>query len=339
MAAAALLLSRVLALVGKSRLSRIGPPERTARTSKETMAGAQGRPPLTDRAVCGRRSAVSRPHRTGQTRAMTVDATHVLHDGPWRHRFVSANGARFHVAEVGDGPLVLLLHGFPQMWWAWRHQLTALADAGYRAAAMDLRGYGASDKPPRGDDTITLAADAAAVIRSLGAPSARVVGHDWGGWIAWSMPALEPGVTDAIAALGMPHPLRLRSTVARSAAQLNALRNVLGYQRPIIPERRLARDPRQVATLLRSGGDPAWPGTGPEGQQIVQRYAEAMAVPFVAHSAMEYFRWVVRSQVRAGRTTVPRGGPPAGRRPCAAPAGRPGRRTCSPPPRPAANVT
>jgi pimeloyl-ACP methyl ester carboxylesterase len=229
---------------------------------------------------------------------MTVDATHVLHDGPWRHRFVSANGARFHVAEAGDGPLVLLLHGFPQMWWVWRHQLVALADAGYRAVAMDLRGYGASDKPPRGYDTATLAADAAAVIRSLGAPSAHVVGHDWGGWIAWSMPSLEPSVTEAIAVLGMAHPLRLRSTVARSAAQLTALSHVLRYQRPFTPERRLARDPGQVATLLRSGGDPSWPDAGPEGADILRRYAEAMAVPFVAHSALEYFRWVVRSQTR-----------------------------------------
>jgi pimeloyl-ACP methyl ester carboxylesterase len=230
---------------------------------------------------------------------MTVDATHVLHDGPWRHRFVSANGARFHVAEAGEGPLVLLLHGFPQMWWAWRHQLTALADAGFRAAAMDLRGYGASDKPPRGYDTGTLAADAAAVIRSLGAPSAHVVGHDWGAWIAWSMPALEPGVTESVAAFAMPHPLRLRGAVARSAAQMSALTHVLGYQRPIIPERRLARDARRVATLLRSGGDPAWPGDDAPGQEIVRRYADAMAVPFVAHSAMEYFRWVVRSQARS----------------------------------------
>jgi pimeloyl-ACP methyl ester carboxylesterase len=103
----------------------------------------------------------------------------------------------------------------------------------------------------------------------------------------------------------MPHPLRLRSTVARSAAQLSALRGVLGYQRPVIPERRLARDPRLVTSLLRSGGDPAWPGSGPQGQQNVKRYAEAMAVPFVAHSAMEYFRWAVRSQVRAdGRRFV-----------------------------------
>ena len=67
------------------------------------------------------------------------DAASVLLDGPWEHEYVAANGARFHVALAGDGPLVLLLHDFPQFWWAWRHQLVALADAGYRAAAVDLR--------------------------------------------------------------------------------------------------------------------------------------------------------------------------------------------------------
>ena len=70
--------------------------------------------------------------------------------GPWTHRQVSANGARFHVVEVGEGPAVLLMHGFPMFWWTWRHQLIALADAGYRAIAMDLRGYGGSDHPPHG---------------------------------------------------------------------------------------------------------------------------------------------------------------------------------------------
>ena len=79
--------------------------------------------------------------------------------GPWTHRYVAANGARFHVAEAtdpsADGPLVLLLHGFPEFWWAWRAQLPALAAAGYRAVAMDLRGYGGSDKTPRGYDPVT----------------------------------------------------------------------------------------------------------------------------------------------------------------------------------------
>ena len=93
----------------------------------------------------------------------------ILIDGPWHHHFVAANGARFHVAvagsTVGDPPLVILLHGFPQFWWAWRHQLVALAASGYRVAAMDLRGQGASDKPPIGYDVPTLARDVAGVIR------------------------------------------------------------------------------------------------------------------------------------------------------------------------------
>ena len=100
---------------------------------------------------------------------MTADAAEILVEGPWRHRFVAANGGRFHVAEAGSGPLVLLLHGFPEFWWAWRHQLPVLAAAGYHAVAMDLRGYGASDKPPRGYDTPTLTADVAGVVRALGA--------------------------------------------------------------------------------------------------------------------------------------------------------------------------
>jgi len=229
---------------------------------------------------------------------VTVDATHVLHEGPWRHRFISANGARFHVAEAGAGPLVVLLHGFPQMWWCWRGQLPALAAAGYQAVALDLRGYGASDKPPRGYDTQTLAADVAAVVRSLGADDAVVVGHDWGGWIAWSMPALQPEVTRAVAALSMAHPLQLERALRRSPAQLRASRHILGYQVPIAPERALTRDAATVPGLLAAGGHD-WPRSDASGRRLVQAYVDAMRVPFVAHSAMEYYRWVFRSTVRA----------------------------------------
>ncbi|HET7305211.1 MAG TPA: alpha/beta hydrolase [Segeticoccus sp.] len=228
---------------------------------------------------------------------MTTDAASVLVDGPWQHRFVSANGARFHVAEAGRGPLVLLLHGFPQFWWAWREQLTALADAGYRAAAMDLRGFGASDKPPRGYDTFTVAADAAGVVRSLGASSAVVVGHGLGGWVAWSMPAMQPDVTRAAAPLAMPHPLVLRrASLLVHPHQLRANAHLLGLQRPFVPERQMTRDGRYVERLLR-----AWsaPGSGWPPQEVAQRYAEALAVPFAAHSAAEYYRWIVRSQWRS----------------------------------------
>ena len=115
-------------------------------------------------------------------------------EGPWSHRAVSANGTRLHVAESGDGPLVLLLHGFPQFWWTWREQLATLAAAGYRAVAPDLRGYGGSDKPPRGYDLVTAASDAAGLIRALGEANAVVVGHDWGGLVAWTMAAYYPKV-------------------------------------------------------------------------------------------------------------------------------------------------
>jgi pimeloyl-ACP methyl ester carboxylesterase len=226
---------------------------------------------------------------------MSLDASMVLIEGPWEHRFVAANGARFHVAEQGEGPIVLLLHGFPQFWWAWRHQMAALAEAGYRACAMDLRGYGASDKPPRGYDTRTSATDVASVLRSLGGSRAVVVGHGWGGWIAWSMPTLQPTVTRAIASLSMPHPLVFRKASFANPRQLRANAYLGGLQRPFVPERQMTVHGGYVQRLLREWASPEgiWPS--PEEARI---YADAMALPFVAHSAAEYYRWVVRSQVR-----------------------------------------
>jgi pimeloyl-ACP methyl ester carboxylesterase len=229
-------------------------------------------------------------------RALSVDAADTLIDGPWRHRFIAANGARFHVAEAGTGPLVMLLHGFPQFWWCWRHQLPALAEAGYRAVAMDLRGYGASDKPPRGYDTLTLAADVAGVIRALGESSAVIVGHDWGGWLAWSMPGLAPKETTAVAALSMAHPLTLRTALTRNAAQRRAWRPVLEFQLPVRPERQLTRGDRAVG-LLAQWSAPRPPGSFPDPESL-EVYRQAMRVPFVAHSSMEYYRWALRSLPR-----------------------------------------
>ena len=231
------------------------------------------------------------------------DAASVLLDGPWEHQYVAANGARFHVATVGDGPLVLLLHDFPQFWWAWRHQLPALAEAGYRAAAIDLRGFGASDKPPQGYDTYTATGDAAAVIRSLGEESAVVVGAGLGGWTAWAMPYLQPGVTRAIASRAMPHPVAIQVAARRHRAQRAALRFVADLQWPFRPERSLVRDDAQVRGYLTSWAAPG--GTFPT-EQDVARYAAAMALPFVAHSAAEYYRWIGRNQVRMDGPTFRR---------------------------------
>src|SRR3954467_9591083 len=149
-------------------------------------------------------------------------ATSALLPGPWTHRSISANGVVLHVAEAGAGPLVLLLHGFPQFWWAWRQQLTDLAEAGYRAVAVDLRGYGASDKPPRGYDAPTLAADIAALVPALGESDAMVVGSDIGGLLARTMAANHPEVVRSVAVVAAAHPLRLRSAIRHDAAQRRA---------------------------------------------------------------------------------------------------------------------
>src|SRR5205085_9968090 len=125
---------------------------------------------------------------------------------------VSANGTRFHVAEAGDGPLVLLLHGFPEFWWAWRHQLAALPAAGFRAVAVDLRGYGGSDKPPRGYDLVTAAADAAGLVRALGEANAIVVGHGLGGLVAWTLAGYYPKAGRRLGVVSTADPLRMRAS-------------------------------------------------------------------------------------------------------------------------------
>jgi pimeloyl-ACP methyl ester carboxylesterase len=223
------------------------------------------------------------------------DTTGVMVDGPWTHREISANGMRFHAAEMGEGPLVLLLHCFPQFWWSMRHQLEAVGQAGYRAVAPDLRGYGGTDKPPRGYDAFTLASDVAGMVRALGARDAIVVGHDWGGYAAWCTAVLHPAAVRGVVALAAPHPLRFRSALlTEPRGQLQASAHLVGYQRPWVPERQLVRaDAAAVGQMLHAWSSPGWPD-----QDSERRYRDQMLVPHVAHSALEYYRWTLRSQLR-----------------------------------------
>jgi pimeloyl-ACP methyl ester carboxylesterase len=226
------------------------------------------------------------------------DSSVVLVDGPWTHRVVRANGIALHVAEAGSGPLVLLLHGFPQFWWAWHRQLVDLADAGYRAVAVDLRGYGASDKPPRGYDAPNLAADVAGLVPALGESSALVVGADIGGLLAWTMAARHGDVVRGLVTLGAAHPLRLRSAVVHDRAQRRASGYALRtFQIPRRPEHLLATDSFWVRSLFDAWTGSSWRGTA-EYFSDVERYAQAMRIHPVYFCAAEYFRWLVRSLPR-----------------------------------------
>ena len=195
---------------------------------------------------------------------------------------------------------MLLLHGFPEFWWSWRHQLIGLADAGFRAVAVDLRGYGDSDKPPRGYDGWTLAGDVAGLVRALGERSAAIVGHDWGAALAWTVAALHPRLVRAAVALAAPHPLAMRKAVLRDPrGQGAASAHMLGFQLPRLPERRLRRDgAAHVEQLMRAWSGPKWT-VAPEFDEALRRNRQAMLIPGVAHCAMEYYRWAARSQLRS----------------------------------------
>jgi pimeloyl-ACP methyl ester carboxylesterase len=228
-----------------------------------------------------------------------MDDSSVLLDGPWTHRTVRANGIAMHVAELGTGPMVLMLHGFPQFWWTWQQQLVDLADTGFRAVAVDLRGYGASDKPPRGYDAPTLAADIAQLVPALGERDAVLVGNNIGGLLAWTVAALHPRVVRRLAVLGAAHPLRLRSAIVsdprgQGRAWAYALRT---FQLPRRPEKLLTRNSAYVESLFRSWTGPAWRASTHYAMGV-ERYAAALRIHPVAHCALEYFRWLIRSLPR-----------------------------------------
>jgi pimeloyl-ACP methyl ester carboxylesterase len=213
--------------------------------------------------------------------------------------FVEVDGLRFHTLAAGpsDGPLVLLLHGFPEFSRSWRHQLPALAAAGYRAVAPDLRGYAQTDK--RGPyDLATLVDDLAGLVRALGREHAAVVGHDWGGAIAWMAAHRRPELVERLAVLNAPHPAAIAREVFRNPRQLLRSAYVLAFLVPRLPERLLtARRARAVVTILGAGArvKSAWP------PDELERYREAFLEPGAATAALGYYRALARRRGWAGR--------------------------------------
>ena len=215
---------------------------------------------------------------------------------PWAHREEKVGELRLHWAEAGEGPLVLLLHGFPEHWLAWRKQIPALAAAGFRAVAPDLRGYNLSEKP-KGVASYRvekLAGDVAGLVRHLGYERTFLAGHDWGGAIAWCVPALHPGLVEKLAILNAPHPVLMRKKLA-TLAQARRSSYIFFFQLPWLPERSLTR--RRAGFLkgmLRR--DPVTPGAfSPEE---IEAYREAFLRPGAATAAVNYYRAAFRSGLR-----------------------------------------
>ena len=207
----------------------------------------------------------------------------------WQDGLAAGAGVRLHYVTAGDGPLVLLLHGFPDFWLTWRRQIPALRAAGFRVVAVDLRGYNLSERPRRVEDyrLDPLADDVAAVVRALGASRAHVVGHDWGGAIAWHLAARHADVVDRLAILNAPHPARYRRLLATPAQALRAS-YVAFFQLPLVPER-----------LLRAGDLAALRRVWRLQERVTRRdeedaFAAAFRDPSAVWAALAYYRALAR---------------------------------------------
>ena len=246
-----LLTTGLLAFLGYLKVRKIRGPRKTIESVKEARValtpGGDRTPGEAFRAD-GRSLRLVMARSRGRTTQPPPDPSITRIAGPWRHMDVHANGIRFHVVEANpttddspaDQPLVMLLHGFGSFWWSWRHQLRGLSGA--RVVAVDLRGYGGSDKPPRGYDGWTLAGDTAGLVRALGHETATLVGHADGGLVCWATSVLHPRVVRSIAVVSSPHPVALRaSALTRRDQGMALLPWMMRYQLPFWPERSLTR--------------------------------------------------------------------------------------------------
>jgi pimeloyl-ACP methyl ester carboxylesterase len=208
---------------------------------------------------------------------------------------VALDEVTLRVVQAGpeSGPLVLLLHGFPEGWWCWRHQLGALVDAGLRVWAPDQRGYAGSDKP-RGLDAYALdrlADDAASLIAAAGCTSAHIVGHDWGGAVAWRLAERHAGTVRRLAILNCPHPAVMRRALLTNPRQMLRSWYIAFFQLPWLPERVAGWG---GARLLRWGlTSSSRPGTFSEAELAV--YREGWLRPDALRAMIDWYRALRRS--------------------------------------------
>ncbi len=228
-----------------------------------------------------------------------------------RHSDVRTNGIRLHIAEMGEGPLVLLCHGWPETWYSWRHQLPALARAGYRAVAPDMRGYGRSDRPEAIEayTQLHIVGDMVGLLDALEIERAVIIGHDWGAPAAWNAALLRPDRFPAVAGLSVPYSPRGKMSLVE-AFKRNGAENIymMYFQEPGVAEKEFERD---VAASLRrvlysaSGSLPAdqfWRTLVPRGSRLLDTtYDTKMPLPWLSEADLAaYVEDFTRSGFRGG---------------------------------------
>jgi pimeloyl-ACP methyl ester carboxylesterase len=222
----------------------------------------------------------------------------------WRHHDIMTNGIRMHYVTAGgeddekrvegEKPLVVLLHGFPEFWYSWRYQLPFLAEHGYLAVAPDLRGYNDSDKPRGGYDEATLIRDIEGLIKGLGRERAIIVGHDWGGVLAWAFAMRYPQMTERLIVMNAPHPAAMIREL-RTPEQLRKSWYIFFFQLPWLPESVLLRNhANEIGRMLR--GAAAQKEVFP--REVTAKFQQAMSKPGAMTAALNYYRQLVRDLPR-----------------------------------------
>jgi len=220
---------------------------------------------------------------------------------------LQANGITLHCIEAGpkEGPLVILLHGFPEFWWGWRHHIEPLAEAGFRVLVPDQRGYNLSDRPEgRGAyDLDTLAKDVIGLSDALGYDRCSLVGHDWGGLVAWWTASLYPGRIERLAVLNAPHPAIAGSYLRRHPSQMLRSSYIGFFQVPFLPEAMLSAGRYRALkrTLLRTSR------AGTFSEQDLAEYEKAWARKGALTAMVNWYRaLLLRPRSRsAGRLSMP----------------------------------
>jgi epoxide hydrolase 4 len=233
----------------------------------------------------------------------------MLHPQDFDHRYIRVNGIRMHYVKAGSGKrLIVLLHGFPECWWSWRHQLAlfmpshrdeiaqgaALAER-FTVVAPDLRGYNETDRPGWGYELDVLVNDVVSLIRELGHTSAVVAGHDWGGNIAWSLAIAYPQRVERLIALNIPHPTLLAEAIGKNWRQTLRSWYVLFFQLPFLPETAIrANDYESIERAFRDLAIDKSRFT----DEDIRIFKAAIAQPGALTAALNYYRALVQQGSR-----------------------------------------
>lgn len=217
-------------------------------------------------------------------------------DTTLRHRTITTHGLHLHAVEAGpaDGPLLIFLHGFPELWYGWHKQIDAFAEAGYRVLVPDQRGYNRSDKPKgvQAYNLDELALDIVGLIDEAGREKAHVVGHDWGGMVAWWLGIKHPERLEKLVLLNIPHPLVMQRNLRKNPVQRKRSWYMFFYQIPWLPERLLSRN--RFDYLAKALRLTSRRGTFTDAD--LEIYREAWAQPRALTSMLAWYRAMFRAR-------------------------------------------